>query len=384
LLRLVTQLAADGHHIEVVLPWDGPLREKIERAGASAVIYAGLAVATQEALRTPRCLLRLLGRLLRSTAWLVSHIRSVRPDLVHTNAAVVLSSGLAARICGVHHVWHVREFLAGASRAWPVYQWFMALCSSAIVCNSGAVAAQFHGTIRRQKVRVVYNGIPALEVTSATPEEIEELRRRHRLDGPLMAGIVGRIHLEQKGQDVFTRAAALVADRFPEALFVVAGSAFPGNEEHQRRLERLIEELGLTGRVRLTGDIRNPAALFSILDICVLPAVKPEGLGNVLIEAMAMGKPVVGTSLGGVPEIIDHGKNGFLVKPGDHRALAEVLTRLLGDAELRTRMGEEGRRRYRRLFEFSGCYRRVLEVYSSLAKGSPSLAMGSPAGSPNT
>jgi len=368
LLRLATQLSTDGHGVEVVLPQDGPLRGKLEQVGVRTVIEHELAVVTRKRLRASRGWVELVRRFVRSTVRLVAHIRSAKPDVVHTNAAVVLSSGLAARICGVPHIWHVREFLADVSRAWLVYQWFMALCSSVILCNSQAVASQFHGLIRKRKVRVVYNGIPAHEVISLPVEDVEDLRRKHRLIGRPIAGVVGRIHLDQKGQDVFVKAAALVAHSHPEALFVVAGSAFPGNEEHQRRLDCLIEERGLAGRVRLTGDIGNPAALFAILDICVLPAVKPEGLGNVLIEAMATGKAVIGTRLGGVPEIIEHGKSGFLVEPNDHKGLAAALAQLLEDDDLRSRMGEEGRRRYQRLFEFSGCYRRVLEVYSSLAE----------------
>jgi N-acetylglucosaminyldiphosphoundecaprenol N-acetyl-beta-D-mannosaminyltransferase len=366
LLRLAGQLVKDGHRVEVILPSGGPLRERLEEAGAATEVHKDLAVLTRRELRTVRGCARLGWKLLKSTADLILCLRRVRPDIVHTNSAVVLSSGLAARICGRPHVWHMREFFADISPLWRAYQWLMYLLASVIVCNSGAVAGQFHPAIRRRKIAVVYNGIPAGEVAPATAERAENFRRRHALAGGPLVGVVGRVNLEQKGQDVFVTAAAALAEKFPEAGFVVAGSPYPGNEEHGRRLGRMIEALNLHNRIVCTGDVDDLAALYSVLDVCVLPAKKPEGLGNVLLEAMALGKPVVGTRTGGIPEVIEDGENGYLVEPGDGRSLATTLERLLADPELRRRMGEMGRRRFEDRFSFTGCYARMLSLYGWL------------------
>jgi glycosyltransferase involved in cell wall biosynthesis len=129
----------------------------------------------------------------------------------------------------------------------------------------------------------------------------------------------------------------------------------------------LVRELGLEERVRLLGQCQQMAAVYASVDIWVLPAKKPEGLGNVLIEAMAMGKPVVGSAIGGIPEIILDGQNGFLAPPGNAGALAAALRRLLRDPELRRRMGEAGRRRFLERFEFEACYRKILAAYHSVS-----------------
>ncbi|HSW49227.1 MAG TPA: WecB/TagA/CpsF family glycosyltransferase, partial [Bryobacteraceae bacterium] len=282
------------------------------------------------------------------------------------NSAVVVSSGLASMLCRRLHVWHMREFLADISSLWFAYQWLVFLLADAIVCNSGAVAGQFHPAIRRRKASVVYNGIPSAEVAPAAQEKVTAFRHKYSLAGSPLVGVVGRINLEQKGQDVFVRAAARLSEKFPSACFVVAGSPYPGNEEHSKRLARLIQESGLQDKVVCTGDVEDLSALYSALDVCVLPARKPEGLGNVLLEAMALAKPVVGTRTGGIPEVIEHGETGFMVEPGDHESVASSLERLLGDAELRRRMGRKGRGRFEERFSFPACYARMLSLYGAL------------------
>lgn len=368
LLRLASHLARASHEVRVILPRDGPLREHLEQAHVTTVICRDLAIMSRHALGRPFGWVLFLLRLLTSTVRLVAQIRRYKPDLVHTNAGVIVSSCFAAKLSGAVHVWHMREFMSASSRLWVFYQWLMFFFSDAIVCNSKAVAGQFGKTIQRRKTVVIYNGIPAAELKACTAEQVAALKRSCKLSGNPIIGLVGRVNLEQKGQDVFVRAAAVVSAKFPHAEFAIIGSAHPGNEAHFRRLLHLIEGLGLQGKVRCTGDVDNIRALFSMLDVCVLPARKPEGLGNVLIEAMAVGKPVVGTRIGGIPEVIEDGVNGFLVEPGDAQGLAQALENLLEDPGKRLEMGERGRRRFEELFEFRRCHLRIFGLYEDLLR----------------
>jgi glycosyltransferase involved in cell wall biosynthesis len=104
----------------------------------------------------------------------------------------------------------------------------------------------------------------------------------------------------------------------------------------------------------------------SALDVVALPSALPEPFGGVVIEAMALGRPVVGTNAGGTPEQIDDGVTGHLVPPGDPPALAEAIGRLLADRELRERMGAAGRSRYLERFEFERFYGTMTAVYQEL------------------
>lgn len=350
LLRLTAQLVREGHQVTVVLPEEGPLRAKLAAAGAATVIHLDLAVMRRRDLKTLGGRLRFCRRAVGSTLRLVSLIRKERPDVVHTNSAVVFSPAVAARLCGAPHVWHIREFLADVHPCWRLYQWFLHCFADVIVCISEAVAGQFHPLIRSERVRVVYNCVPEEDAAAPSAERVEDARRRYGLTGRPLAAVVGRINLEQKGQDVFVRAAAEVARRFPRAGFLIAGGAFPGNEDQLRRLHQLVEDLGLEERVRWIGEVADMAAFYAAVDVCVLPARKPEGLGNVLVEAMALGKPVVGAATGGIPEIIEDGVNGCLFPVGDAGSLAAAIGKLFADAGLRRRMGKRGRRRCRAVF----------------------------------
>lgn len=364
LLRLASRLAADGHEVEVILPEEGPLGELLRQAGIRTNVCPNLAILRRRLLGGPAGWLRLLAQTCRSMVWLVREIRSFWPDLVHSNSAVILPGGLAAKLCRVPHLWHVREFLAGENPLWAVYQWYMALVSERILCISDAVRRQFCGVLRKRKTLLVDNGIPAEECAPPAAERVWRIQQRLG-EAKIWIGVAGRIQLEQKGQDVFVQAAAKLAGRHPEAGFVIVGSPFPGNEEHESRLRRLIQQLGLEQRVVLAGEVEDMPAAFAAVDVWVLPARKPEGLGNVLIEAMAMGKPVVGSAVGGIPELITDHENGFLVPPHDPEALAKAIERLIEDPALRKRMGEVGRSRFLEDFEFGACYRKMWAAYQA-------------------
>jgi glycosyltransferase involved in cell wall biosynthesis len=369
LLRLVRRLSVDGNDVEVVLPDEGPLMQYLLDAGAFAVVQSDLAILKRRCFTSIADSLSFVWSVFRSTVRLVVHIRRTRPDLVHTNSSVIISAALAARICGVPHIWHVREFLSGESKLWNLYGWYMWFNADAIVCVSRAVALQFPNFVQKTKIHVVYNGVPKSERFNDKVDELgKAVARIDGRKGRANVGVVGRIKLDQKGQDVFIRAAGELVGSHPDVRFVIAGSAFPGNEHHTERLRCLVAELGLGDRVFFTGDVADPHVLYPGLDVCVLPAVKPEALGNVLLEAMAFQIAVVGTAVGGIPEVIEHGVNGLVVEPNDVSGLVSALDSLLRNPEMRGRMAEAGRLRYERVFEFESCYSGIIALYGKVTQ----------------
>lgn len=364
LLRLSRRLRADGHRVVAVLPARGPLAPELEQAGVAVECLPGLAVVNRSSVHGIRSV-QFPYRLLASARVLARLIRREGIELVHTNTALLPSAGLAARRCGVPHVWHIRELFTEFCALWKLQWRIMNVLADRIVAVSGAVARQFPARCRGQ-VRIIHNGIPASELSGIGAESGADFRRRHGLEGALLVGLPGRINLRRKGQGVLLEAAARLRPRYPHARFLVIGSPFPGNEEHQRELERRIRDLRLEEYVLLTGELADMRPAYAALDVVTSCSVLPEALSGVVIEAMAMGKPVVGTAIGGTPEQVEDGVTGLLVSPGDPHELARALDRLLSDAELRRRMGEAGRRRFLERFEFEGFYRRMLAVYSEL------------------
>ncbi len=332
LLRLSTRLHSDGHEVMVVLPYEGPLLDRLRAQDVRAEIHRALPIVTRSSIRSPRGLAQLALNIPRSTRWLDRLIRRFRPDVVHTNTALILTPGLAARFAGIPHVWHVREFFSEFPSFWKKYQWYMHGLADRIVCVSGAVAGQFHPEIRSRKVTVIHNGIPQSEFSGADPDRVRAFRERCNLNGHFVVGVVGRIKFGRKGQESVVRAAQQLRERYPHVRYVFVGSPFPGNESHLENLHDLIRDCGVDDRIILSGESHDMSAAYSSFDISVLPSALPEPFGGIVIESMAMGKPVIGTNIGGTIEQIDDGVTGFLIEPDRPDLLADAIVAICGIA----------------------------------------------------
>jgi L-malate glycosyltransferase len=189
---------------------------------------------------------------------------------------------------------------------------------------------------------VIPNGIDCERFR--VPGNGEKVRREWNIPpGVPVVGVLARL-LRIKGQDVFLRAAALMAAKKPEVRFVIVG----GNNvdrEYEDELKRLTAQLGLEGRVVFTGFRTDVPDLLAALSVVVSPSLGLEGLSNSLLESMAAGLPVVATRVGGTPEIVEDGVTGLLVTPGDAEALAGAISKLLVDTTTAKRLGQSARRR---------------------------------------
>ena len=156
-----------------------------------------------------------------------------------------------------------------------------------------------------------------------------------------------------KGIHHLIRAFKEAALRHPTARLVIAGQ---GREEE--KLKALARELNLQQQVIFAGHLEQSvlAAYIKASRALILPSLT-EGLGRVAIEAQFLGKPVIASRVGGIPEIIADGETGLLVEPGDERSLAEAMARLLDDAALAERMGAAGRVAVRDKFSYQDYYR---------------------------
>ncbi len=360
LLRLATRLVADGHTVRVVLQEDGPLRTALESAGVAVRRLPALPALHRGQLRSIRGVCRLLRQLVMASRWLRRWMREDPPDLVHSNSATLLPvAGRCARRLGIPHIQHVREFFAEFGWLWRVYRRLLLRYADGVLCVSAAVARQFPPG----RAEVLHNGFPEAEFARVDESAVAAFRQVHGGAEAVRIGLPGRIKLKRKGQEVFVAAVARLAPRYPQVRFLIVGAPFPGNESHEMLLRRNIRELGLDGRVTLTGEVAEPRIVISALDIVVLASGTPEPFGGVVIEAMACAKPVVATAIGGTVEQVVDGKTGLLVPPGDPEAMAAALARLIEDPELRERMGRAGRERFLQCFEFNGFYDQLWSFY---------------------
>jgi glycosyltransferase involved in cell wall biosynthesis len=210
---------------------------------------------------------------------------------------------------------------------------------------------RFYGRDFGDRASVVYNGISLAE--------FDRVPNPSTFKRPYILAI-GR-HVVQKGFDVLIRA-------FAQSGLADLDLVIAGDGPERQTLNNLIDELGLRGRVHLPGRADRPtvAGLFKGCEFFVLPS-RQEPLGIVNLEAMAAGKPVIASRVGGVPEIVIENETGMLVSPEDPTALAHALCRLASDGELRTRMGRAGRTRAD-AFDWPAIAKRYVSIYGEIMR----------------
>lgn len=233
----------------------------------------------------------------------------------------------------------------------------LADCVTAV---AGAVRDHVHRTegCPLEKIVTIPNGIDTASVAAASSAN----GRAHVLPVDAHDKVVGTITrlVWKRGHEELLKAAALITRAEPAAkLLVVGDGPLRGSLEAQAR------SLGLNGGVRFLGAVPQAARLLPHFDVFVLSSVW-EGMSNGLLEAMAAGRPVVATRVGGNPEVVVDGESGLLVPPKDPQALADAVLRLLRDRELARRLGEAARRRIESEFTLERMVQRLETLYDDL------------------
>jgi glycosyltransferase involved in cell wall biosynthesis len=344
----------------VVLAEEGPLVERLEQAGATVEVVPlrprARLVRREELGRGHAHLLRAGATTAAYSTQLARRLKTLRPDLVHANTLKALFyGGAAARLARIPLVWYAHDRIAEdylhPSAVALVRR--VARAASGVIANSGATLATL-GRLNR----------PTAIIPEPVRHEAFRGRRTRRPGEPFAVAMVGRI-APWKGQDVFLRAFA-TAFANGTGRGILIGAPLFGEEQYERELRRLIEQLGLGGRVELTGFADDVAAELERVDVLVHASVIPEPFGRVIVEGMAAGLTVVAAAEGGPAEIIDDGVDGLLYSPGDVEALAAILRRVANDPGLASRLGTAAAERARvfspelAAAQTSDFYRRVL------------------------
>lgn len=367
LLRLSSRLISDGASVIAVLPDQGPLCGALSEKGVRVVIHPDLAILERAKLKSLFGFIKLVMDFFSSLGTMRKQIIEVKPHLVHTITSVVLSSGVAATISGVPHIQHVRESFGEFGHLWRLYQYFLAIFSTQIVCVSTPIANQFGHRLRVRKVTVIHNGFPRSEFEGIDQKRIRTFKEKfHLAQASHLIGVIGRIKYLRKGQEYFVMASARLRSRFPQARFLCIGSPFPGNESHLSNLLVLIEEQDVEGYVLCIGDVDDVKAAIASMDVVVMSSVQPEPFAGVVIEAMALGRPAVATATGGSLEQVVDGVSGFLIEPGNPDSMAEAIEKLLVSPDLARKFGQNGRQRFLERFEFEPFYQKILTLYEKV------------------
>lgn len=208
------------------------------------------------------------------------------------------------------------------------------------------------------------NAIATAQICPASLKESLGIAVHHQV-----VGNVANL-LPVKGHRYLIEAAQLVLSQWPDVTFVMVGSE--KKREDLEHLKELARRLRIQDRVIFTGFRQDVFQVMSTFDVFALPSLW-EGLGIALLEAMALGKPVVGTKVGGIPEVIDDGENGFLIEPSNPQQLAEKILELLRNETLRNQMGQNGMQKVRNRFSIQRTVRDTEDVYIKTMNGKREL-----------
>jgi glycosyltransferase involved in cell wall biosynthesis len=313
----------------------GPVAAEIEALGCPVT-----ALAERPGLR-PGLVLRL-----------ATLFRQLRPDVVHTHdIKPLLYAAPAARLVRVRTLIHTKHYgtVPQLSQRQVMLGNLAGRIVDAFVCVSEDGARQTIAQgLAAERVRVIHNGIDLARYPCRGPAT----------EGPVTT--VARLSPE-KDVDTLLRAALRVAKQLPEFRLAIAGDG-----PCRANLEQLRDDLGLQQVVTFLGEISDVSGLLARSRLFVLPS-RTEGISLTILEAMASGLPVVGTRVGGNPEVVADEATGRLVRSGDPAGLADAIVASLQDADESRRMGLAGRRRVEQHFDI----RRMVADYEALYRQAP-------------
>ncbi len=297
------------------------------------------------------------------TLWQILRLlQRVRPTVVHT---WLFTADLYGRLAA----WLTRvPVIVSAVRSVDPWKPRHYIFADRLLCNvtsAFTVNAQAIGEVLRKregvepsKLHTIYNGVDL----SAFDPSIQDgaLRRHLGLDRVVrLVGIVGRLAPE-KDHQTFLHSARLVVERHPDVRFLIVG-----NGPLRSELDAMIRKLKLQAHVHMLESQQPITPIFAALDMVVVSS-RYEGCCNVILEAMAMGKPVIATDVGGNPELVSHEETGFLIPPGEPQAMAEAIERLLQQRSRAQYFGQQARRIVESRFNLKRMIDQTMALYDAL------------------
>ncbi len=341
----------------VLLPEEGPLLQELVSAGFPFRIESFPVL--RKSLLSARGILELGVALPRTLVRSLRTFRELGPGLVYVSTLTMPYWLAVSRMLRVPAVCHVHEAEEGLPKALAVGLTAPLLWASRLVANSRATAEWLTHHNRRLEARtsVVVNGF---EFESDYPR-----LRRH--EDPARLVLVGRLN-PRKGQDVAIETAALLVRQGKNVELELVGSPFRGYEWFEDSLRARARELGIRDRVGFSGFVSPVRDAYERADIVLVPSII-EPFGNVAVEAMGLGRPVVVSRVGGLREIVEDGVTGLFCRPNDPADLALAVNRILDDFELAREMGDRAAAVVRQRFALERFSRDFLKVIDSALTG---------------
>ena len=350
LIALLKTLDRHKWEPHVACPGTGPFQEQLHAIALPTHALSLPPWRKSLALFQRRSAVRRLGALVDQLDPAMIHVNDIW-WVPHTVRAIA-----SRRSNPVPIVAHVRQEIEPAK----VRRYQLDRVEAVIAISRQIEQSLIAGGVSAKNVRTVYSGIDLSERQLAHDDQA--IRRMIGVtNGAVLIGTVANL-FPRKGYEVMLRALPSVIRAVPTVHYVIVGS---DDNDYANRLKRLAKELKIADRVHIVG-FQDPVQPFLVsLDLYVHPALM-EGFGIAVVEAMAMGKAVVATTTGGLPEVVAQGETGLLVPPGDVESLAATVVALLQDRIRREQMGHCGRTRAHERFSLAASVMHMEQLYGEV------------------
>ena len=287
-----------------------------------------------------------------------------RADLIHANNEPFCNRAalLVAKVLQIPCICHIR---GGDHEGSQLMQWTYSLPDHFIsVSHWVAKSLQENLHIAANKISVVYDGI-ALEKLNIYADGIQFRDAYHVADDDFAVGLVGLL-IPWKGQVLFLEAAKLLRSKIPCLKMLIIGGTPDDCIAYEVLLRQRVKDEQLTEMIIFTGHISSMETVYKGLDVVLSASTQPEPLGTVVIEAMAMGRPIIAPNHGGAAEMILHDETGLLFDPGDIQSLANAIEKLCCSKSLRVKLGENARSVALKSFAVEDHVRHIQNIYQQL------------------
>lgn len=303
-----------------------------------------------------------LGNFLPFFVGLWQEIRKFRPDIIHANNEPVCNRAalILGRLMKIPTVCHVRGPLGRSNLAAMMYRVPDHFIPVSRWIDQGIDAIG----IPPEKRTVIYDGIELGRLRLAG--DGHEFREKYHIGrGDFAVGLVGLL-IPWKGQRLFLESALQLRDKIPNLKMLMVGGTPQECEAYEAELRQAVSTQGLDDWVIFTGHVDDMPTVYNALDIVVSASVNPEPLGTVVIEAMAMGRPLIAPNHGGGAEMNVQGETALLFEPGSSESLTSSILRIYQEKELGGRLGAAAMERAYRTFDVATHVEKVQEVYREL------------------
>lgn len=373
--------------LELIISADGPVANRARALGVVTAVLpfpeslarlgdAGAGGPAGDSLSRFRLLRQLIFRSPGSAAYVRQLRRMLRqraPDAIHSNGFKMHVLAALAKPRAVPLIWHVHDYVQSRPFMALLLKLLQSRCSL-VFTNSKSVCRDVKAACGDAlPVQTVYNGVDtALFCPRGERLDLDSLARLPTATpGTITVGILATF-ARWKGHQTFLRALSLLAPDLPVRGYIIGDAQYQteGSQFSLVELKSTAERLGLCDipwRVGFTGFVTEPAAAMRALDIVVHASTEPEPFGLVIVEAMACGRAVIVSDAGGAAELFEPGVNALAHTPGRAEQLAERITQLASDPELRARLGAAGRTTAQQRFNRTRLAQELIPAYRTVA-----------------